>query len=73
MAAGVSAKETVLLEEQNFHRLLAVGVGRKKKTVLKAMDDLVITEVDVQDVRFPTSLKSDGSDAMVNKPFLSLI
>lgn len=29
------------------------------------MEDIEITELDVKDVRFPTSLKLDGSDAMV--------
>ena len=30
------------------------------------MEDIEITEIDVKDIRFPTSLLDDGSDAMVN-------
>jgi hypothetical protein len=29
------------------------------------MEGMKIIEVDIKDVRFPTSLRSDGSDAMV--------
>lgn len=29
------------------------------------MEDIEIVGIDVRDVRFPTSLQSDGSDAMV--------
>lgn len=28
--------------------------------------DISIVDVEVKDIRFPTSLKADGSDAMVN-------
>lgn len=29
------------------------------------MDEIEISEIDVKDIRFPTSLQCDGSDAMV--------
>lgn len=32
--------------------------------------EIIITEIDVTDVRFPTSLLADGSDAMVSEIYL---
>lgn len=37
------------------------------------MADIEITDVDVKDIRFPTSLLSDGSDAMVKKALIFVL